>query len=358
MTHSRLSIMFDDALMNRVLDRCAKETLAVSSVIHEAVENYLSGHASVLNDWVHELSLMQQSVLLAMVRNADGIAKDHPQKELIKWFRRCVLKSAFDRKQLHSPGTPGGGSFTGPVADIEAALDEFIWARDEMTLHYFSHAMHAFEIMGYHYPDDYVREFWFRAYHRMVDALHLMPESKYEMDKRLSDDPAAWRAREDKCGGCTSTEPPRREVVAAIADKITEACVPADTPNAGEIKSLSDLIPSDGQIYAAVSQRMGDKTTIVDGKPVQLGEYVKEDATAKTIHNSASQANVADENEPVPAWAAVHDGAFVNAYSGLSLGHEFDLKWGTRIAEFRQYVDIPSEAGPKRPHDERGWQPK
>lgn len=168
---------------------------------------------SVLNDWMHDISFMQQAVLLAMVRNADGIGKHHPQKELIKWYRRCILKSAFDQAQLWSPTTPGGGSFTGPVADIEAALDQFIWARDEMTLHYFLHAMHAFQILGYHYPLEEHREFWHRAYMRMVDACHLMPESKELMDMRLSDNPDEWMAREDCMGGCTRTEPLKPEVI-------------------------------------------------------------------------------------------------------------------------------------------------
>lgn len=153
---------------------------------------------SVLNDWVEELPMMQQSVLLAMVRNADGVHKQHPQKALIRWFRRCVLKSAFDQKQLWAPGTPGGGGFTGPVSDIDAALNDFINSRDEMTLHYFSHAMHAFQILGYHFPEDtYTRPFWHVAYLRMVDALHLMPESQELMDKRLGDSEENWRARAD-----------------------------------------------------------------------------------------------------------------------------------------------------------------
>jgi len=32
---------------------------------------------SVLQDWVHELTFMQQSVLIAAVRGPDGIRKDH-----------------------------------------------------------------------------------------------------------------------------------------------------------------------------------------------------------------------------------------------------------------------------------------
>lgn len=161
---------------------------------------------SVLNPWVEDLKLMQQSVLLAMVRNSDGIPKHHAQKPLIKWLRRCILKSAFDNRHMMTPDEKGGGNFTGPVEDINAALDEFIWARDEMSHHYFNHAMHAFQILGYKYPDPEYQLFWLRAYLRMVDCCHLRPESEADMDMRLGDHEPGWRAREDCLGGCTATE--------------------------------------------------------------------------------------------------------------------------------------------------------
>jgi hypothetical protein len=147
---------------------------------------------------------MQQSVLISAIRNSDGVAKFHKQKPLTRWYRRCVLMSAFDQCELHAPGTPGGGSFTGPVADIDAALDDFIDSRDEMTLHYYAHAMHAFEILGYKHPEKlYTRPFWHNAYLRMVHALHAWPESEEEMDKRLGDGEANWRARNDPSSTCS-----------------------------------------------------------------------------------------------------------------------------------------------------------
>ena len=53
--------------------------------------------ACVLQDWVLELTMMQQSVLIAAVRGPDGIAKNHVAKLLLRWYRRCILKSAFDQ---------------------------------------------------------------------------------------------------------------------------------------------------------------------------------------------------------------------------------------------------------------------
>lgn len=159
---------------------------------------------SVLNDWVQDLTYMQQSVLISAVRNSDGTPKFHKQKPLIRWYRRCVLKSAFDGVQLWSPTSPGGGSFTGPTHDIEEALDHFIDSRDEMSLHYYCHSMHAFQILGYKFPEEiYARPFWYRAYERMAHAMHLWPESEADMDKRLGDGEDNWRARNDPSSTCS-----------------------------------------------------------------------------------------------------------------------------------------------------------
>jgi hypothetical protein len=158
---------------------------------------------SVLQPWVHDLKYMQQSVLLSAIRNADGTAKFHKQKALTKWFRRCVLLSAFDGRTLSTPSEPGGGSFTGPVADIAKALDDFIDSRDEMSLHYYAHAMHAFEILGYKHPDDQIAAFWLTAYTRMAAALHLWEETEEQLDDRLGDAMSGWVARNDPSSTCS-----------------------------------------------------------------------------------------------------------------------------------------------------------
>ena len=58
---------------------------------------------SVLQDWVMNLTFMQQSVLLTSLRAPDGIRKDHPVKVLCRWLRRCILISAFDKRPLLDP---------------------------------------------------------------------------------------------------------------------------------------------------------------------------------------------------------------------------------------------------------------
>jgi hypothetical protein len=46
---------------------------------------------SVLQDWVCELPLMQQTVLVVALRGPDNVDKNHIGKFLLRWMRRCVL---------------------------------------------------------------------------------------------------------------------------------------------------------------------------------------------------------------------------------------------------------------------------
>ena len=167
--------------------------------------------SSVLQDWVCDLTFMQQSVLIAAVRGPDGIRKDHPVKVLCRWFRRCFLISAFDKRTLLDPYEPGGGSFTGPcrvpadqtdhmtvwVVDIAHALDIYLRCTDEIPHHFQLHFMHAAEILGYKHPERWIREWWSFVYQRIVNDAHLHPETEAEMDKRLGDREVDWRAREE-----------------------------------------------------------------------------------------------------------------------------------------------------------------
>lgn len=159
---------------------------------------------AVMLPWTTELTFMQQSVLITAVRGPDGIRKDHIAKVLLRWYRRCILISAFDKSALPDPYTAGGGSFTGPCnfpskdnPDIKAALTEYFRHVDELPHHFQLHFMHAAEIIGYKHPDKEIRNWWRVAYIRMVNDLHLMPESESAMDSRLSDRVENWLAAEE-----------------------------------------------------------------------------------------------------------------------------------------------------------------
>jgi hypothetical protein len=175
---------------------------------------------SVLQDWVHGLSFMQQSVLMAAVRGPDGIAKDHTAKVLLRWYRRCILLSAFDNCAVMNPVHRGGGSFTGPSIPFEyhstypkglepEDVMDHLWAEqmyrkvkeylacvDELPHHFQLHFMHAAEILGYLHPQHDIRMFWETVYLMIVNDAHLVPESRERMMKRLGDSEQDWRAAE------------------------------------------------------------------------------------------------------------------------------------------------------------------
>jgi hypothetical protein len=170
-----------------------------------------------LQEWVEDLSVMQQSVLMSAIRSHDGFEKYHQSKPLMRWYRRCVLISAFDGKAITNPYEAGGGSFTGPScnpssskpdggdlrSDMQQVVDLFMTVRDAMSLHFFAHTMHAFEILGYKHPDAQIRSFWCEVYYRMAHALHVWPEMEEQMDSRLGDNEAGWADRADEAGSCS-----------------------------------------------------------------------------------------------------------------------------------------------------------
>lgn len=177
----------------------------------------------VIQEWVQRLSFMQQSVLLSGIRGPDGVRKQHPCKPLLRWYRRCVLISAFEGKAITNPFSPGGGSFTGPIGDVSSGgqlatfeadwpkyirgyVDDYLIARDELPYHFQVHLMHAFEIIGYCHPDQTIRTFWNQVYVRIVEAMHLWPEEPHELAARLGDNKAQWLARADVTErGCAVT---------------------------------------------------------------------------------------------------------------------------------------------------------
>ena len=57
-----------------------------------------------------------------------------------------------------------------------------------LPLHWYTHIMHALEVVGYHHCDEKVRETALRLYFKMVKTLHLNPETKEQHFDRLTED--------------------------------------------------------------------------------------------------------------------------------------------------------------------------
>lgn len=155
----------------------------------------------VMQPWVCELTFMQQSVLISAVRGPDGLKKHHPIKPIMRWYRRCILYSAFDKNILNDPYDAGGGSFTGPLdpdKELNELYSDFFDILDELPYHFVSHFMTAVEILGYKHDIEYIQEWWFEFYKRMAKKLHLGIESEEDLDFRLSDNEERWSKKEVK----------------------------------------------------------------------------------------------------------------------------------------------------------------
>lgn len=162
---------------------------------------------SVVQPWVAELTMMQQTVLLTAVRGPDGLPKYHPTKYLLRWYRRCILLSALDGRVLSDPVDPWGGSFTGPSVSVPPGYDwsgamdtrvaDYLRTLDEVPHHFQMHLMHAVEILGYKHPDSVIRSWWNGVYVRLVHDMHLWPETEAQLDARLGDTREGWLARGD-----------------------------------------------------------------------------------------------------------------------------------------------------------------
>jgi hypothetical protein len=176
--------------------------------------NAMNIQRSVLQDWVMQLPLMQQSVLLTAVRGPDGIDKYHLVKYLVRWYRRCILISALDGVVLDRPYDERGGSFTGPSfthedeylynqglhtwqQKMDKLVDGYIKRLDALPHHSSMHFLHAVEILGYKHPDVDIREWWCKLYLRLVGDLHLHPETEDELDRRLGDSRSGWLEKAD-----------------------------------------------------------------------------------------------------------------------------------------------------------------
>lgn len=159
----------------------------------------------VTQEWCHSLTLMQQTVLLTAVRGPDGIAKYHPVKFMLRWFRRCTLLNSLTKQAMTTPYEFGGGSFTGPSYEpttlehdwyppMNEIFATYLKSLDELPHHFQLHFMHAAEIIGYKHPDTHIRLWWLSIYRELVRDMHLRPETEEQMDRRLGDDEAQWRA--------------------------------------------------------------------------------------------------------------------------------------------------------------------
>lgn len=164
---------------------------------------------AVIQPWVETLTFMQQTVLLTAVRGPDGSRKYGPTKMLLRWYRRCILRSSLEEgRTIGTPYAFGGGSFMGPSYEattlkhdwrppLDDIVSQYLRELDALPHHFQLHFMHAAEIVGYKHPSLAIRLWWHGSYLRLVHDMHLWPETEEQLDRRLGDSREQWLERND-----------------------------------------------------------------------------------------------------------------------------------------------------------------
>lgn len=138
---------------------------------------------SILQDWVQELGLRYQGVLISAVRGPDIGAKHDAIKRLVRGLRADVLNA-------HVGDPKKAKSFIEPIDDDDfvSITSRALLELDPLPMHYVMHLAHACEILGYLHPELEKNTLWLNAYHRICKKLHLNPEHLYELNRRLDAD--------------------------------------------------------------------------------------------------------------------------------------------------------------------------
>lgn len=145
----------------------------------------------VFQDWIFDLSMQQQSVLVLACRGPDGVGKFHPTKKLVTHYRASVLRAAY----LGRPMRVDEGDNT-TFMTLKRFSDDEYWALvakhwfahvDEIPHHYYMHILHGAEIIGYKHPEELFRTRWAQFYFTACNDLHMNPETEAQLDLRLND---------------------------------------------------------------------------------------------------------------------------------------------------------------------------
>lgn len=158
---------------------------------------------SVLQDWVMDLGLRHQGILLTAVRGCDTAPKNDPSKDLTRVYRAMVLNS-------HNGDPRKAATFIElpDAQEVERRMLAFRKNLDHYPHHYVMHMMHAAQIIGYKRGNIRTRlaadatpgpltlgpnhriydDMWLDLYLLMCKGLHVNPETEEQMDRRLNAD--------------------------------------------------------------------------------------------------------------------------------------------------------------------------
>lgn len=132
-------------------------------------------NTSVLQDWVVKLPIRMQSTLILGLRGPDTHAAPGV-KTITRWLRGLAFK----------PGNPDN------VKEFMAAEPNKIFEKgptakelEFCSQHFYSHLMHALEVVAYKHPRLDIARLALDRYQAMCSAFHLPNETTEEFKERL-----------------------------------------------------------------------------------------------------------------------------------------------------------------------------
>lgn len=135
---------------------------------------------SVVQDWVSELGLRHQGVLMTVIRGCDTAPKHDPSKLLSRCIREVIL-NAF----VGDPAKAATFIEKCHTDEILTRMRNFRKNLDHYPHHYVMHLTHAAEVIGYKHPEPIIASLWLNFYKDLCHGLHVNPETEPQMDARL-----------------------------------------------------------------------------------------------------------------------------------------------------------------------------
>ena len=134
--------------------------------------------SSVLQDWVTKLSWKEQTVLLCCLRGPDSGGSPEI-KAIIRWIRKRVLENAAPSKTFMRDEM---------LTAIEEIAQQSPLILDMLPVHFFSHFLHALEVIAYRHPHHTTQSIAMSMYEDLCEYLHIEPEKRWAMTVRLKDE--------------------------------------------------------------------------------------------------------------------------------------------------------------------------
>ncbi|GJM05331.1 MAG: hypothetical protein DHS20C09_13220 [marine bacterium B5-7] len=132
----------------------------------------------VLNPWMESMTWKEQTVLLTALRGPD-IGGTAEVKLMVRWIRSIVLRNAAPSKTFMRETN---------FKSVQDIAEEKPLAFDMLPIHYITHLMHAFQVIGVRHPEPSISTRAKHVYEDFCIYLHTNPETDSEMTLRLQDE--------------------------------------------------------------------------------------------------------------------------------------------------------------------------